>query len=230
MSLDARIRHAFGTQSEPKGHLHPEEWERLRPRWKQVHGIAVARVTAPEEECGEVDALWTSERSLPIAVVTADCVPILLERHDRSAVAAIHAGWRGTHAGIIEAFFQALPKEFADPALWSARIGPCIQACCYEVSEDLMDSFVGRFSGRFFGLDRRQIEPAWRKLDLVAVNHAVLSGLGVNVREIHPDCTHCTKQGEGFRYFSYRRGDRNSRQFSVISIEQLPTAPFDCAL
>ncbi len=215
MSLNAIIRHAFGTKSAPKGHYDALEWERLRPRWRQVHGVAVARVSAPGEECGEADALWTTERSLPIAVVTADCVPVLLERHDRTAVAAIHAGWRGTHAGVIEAFFRALPKELSDPAQWTAKIGPCIRACCYEVSLELIESFAARFSG----LSRDQLEPAPRKLDLVAVNRAVLVNLGVRVGEIHPDCTFCTKTTEGFRYFSYRRGDRNSRQFSLISIE-----------
>jgi YfiH family protein len=209
------IRYSFGTQLEPIPGVDPEHWMKVRPRWKQVHGISVARVSNSSEECGEVDALWTTCADLPIAVVTADCVPLLLYREDGAAVAAIHAGWRGTHARIVRSFFNSLPLEYSDPTQWSARIGPCIRECCYEVGSDLIQSFVDEFTE----ISRNQIEPSQRHLNLVAVNRTELEQLGVRVVEEHPDCTFCTKSIEGFRYFSYRRGDRNSRQFSVISIQ-----------
>jgi YfiH family protein len=213
--MTTEIRHSFGTRENPRAGLDPALWEGLRPRWRQVHGIGVARVRGRGQECGEVDALWTTEPALPIAVVTADCVPVLLERRDRSAVAAIHAGWRGTQARILEAFFRALPLEFSDPRSWTARIGPCIRACCYEVSPGLIDDFAAVFTG----LSRGRIEPASRKLDLAAVNRFELERLGVEEVTEHPDCTFCARSGEGHRYYSYRRGDRDSRQFSVIFID-----------
>ncbi|NDG84360.1 MAG: laccase domain-containing protein [Proteobacteria bacterium] len=212
--MTTEIRHSFGTRENPRAGLDAGLWERLRPRWRQVHGIAVARVSAPGQDCGEADALWTTEPGLPIAVVTADCVPVLLERKEQDAVAAIHAGWRGTRARIADAFFRSLPDGFSDPRSWRARIGPCIRACCYEVSPELVRDFTTAFPG----LRPERIEPATCKLDLVAVNRFELERLGVEEVTEHPDCTFCARAGESPRYYSYRRGDRDSRQFSVISI------------
>ena len=209
------VRYSFGTRLEPLSGWDPDVWSIIRPRWKQVHGVLVARVSSPGEECGEVDALWTTSPKVPIAVVTADCVPLLLERIDGSAVAAIHAGWRGTQSRIVESFFKTLPLEYSDPALWRARIGPCIRACCYEVGTDLIELF----SAEFKEVPRKQFEPSPRRLDLAALNRFELQRLGVREVEDHSDCTYCAKSTGGFRYFSYRRGDRNSRQFSVISIQ-----------
>jgi YfiH family protein len=211
-----KVRSTFGTRLEPISGENSEEWNSSRPRWRQVHGTSVARVTIPSQECGEVDALWTTEPGIPMGVVTADCVPILLARNDGTAVAAIHAGWRGTYARIVTAFFRSLPQEHADPTLWTARIGPCIRPCCYEVGDDLIRTFLDEFPE----FPRNQIEPASRRLDLVALNRGELERLGVRVVEVHADCTYCAGSTEDFRYFSYRRGDRNSRQFSVISIQK----------
>jgi YfiH family protein len=201
----------FGTQKQPQ----PLSLNADRPRWKQVHGIAVAEVVAPSQECGEVDALWTRMKNYPLGIVTADCVPLLLKRKDDQAVGVIHSGWRGTHARILEAFFKALPDELSNPKDWQVWIGPAIQACCYEVSEELIENFIAEFSE----LGRKKIEPTHRMLDLIAVNRSVCEMLGLEIKMIHPDCTFCTKEADGsFKYFSYRRGDRLSRQYSMIEL------------
>ena len=205
------IQFSFGTRLEPRpDFVSTNAWEK-RAQWKQVHGVKIAYVTHPEQACGEVDGLWTKIKKFPVAVVSADCVPILLTRKDRQAVAALHSGWRGTQARIPEVFFQTLPNELNRPSDWIALIGPSIKACCYEVSEELIQNFVMTFSD----LPRNVIEPSLRKLDLTAVTKHELERLGVEVAWIHSDCTLCTSG----KYFSYRGGDRKSRQYSVIQLD-----------
>ena len=204
-----KVKFSFGTRDQPGSELVKEV--RAPLQWKQVHGVGVCEVVTEGQHCGDVDALWTRQRHLPIAINTADCVPILLYRKDLTAIAAIHAGWRGTVSRIVEHFFKSLPAELANASEWKARIGPCIHACCYEVSEDLILQFATEFSS----LARKVIEPAPRKLDLVAVNAALLGALGVEVEWIAEDCTLCTQP----KYFSYRNGDRKSRQYSVIELQ-----------
>jgi YfiH family protein len=194
--------------------MEEEHWRKTRPRWKQVHGIAIGEVIHPAQDLGEVDGIWTQKPDQLIGVVTADCVPILLERRDRRAIAAIHAGWRGTASRILDSFFLSLPSELSKPSDWIARIGPSIRACCYQVSEDL----ISRFGELFPEIPRSSIEPAHRMLDLLAVNQSELARLGVETGFVHPDCTFCAGNGGNPVYFSYRRGDRDSRQYSMISL------------
>ncbi len=212
MIAENPVIHHFGNRDTPLGGIGADDWQFRRPRWKQVHGIAVAEVEFEGQDLGEVDAVWTRRVGQPIAVVTADCVPILLERRDSVAVAALHAGWRGTAGRMIESFFRALPSDLADPKDWMARIGPSIRACCYQVSGELVDQFGATFSG----MPRKAMEPVPRMLDLVAVNQFELERLQVELASIHPDCTFCAAENGNPVYFSYRRGDRNSRQYSMI--------------
>jgi YfiH family protein len=201
----------FGTQKNPQ----PLTLNEDRPRWKQVHATDLAEVISPHQECGNVDAFFTRLKGFPIAVVTADCVPLLLERKDGEAVAAIHAGWRGTYAHILEKFFLQLPSDLSDPKEWRLMIGPCIHACCYEVSAEL----IANFKAEFTELQAKTIEPDSRKLDLLALNCAIAENLGLEIVMIHPDCSFCSKDEDGsFKYFSYRRGDRLSRQYSMIEL------------
>ena len=210
---------SFGTHAHPV----PESfrnWEQVRPQWKQVHGVAVARVVAAGQACGEVDALWTTDPALPIGVITADCVPIFLVHTDpktqkENAVAAIHAGWKGTEQEIVRIFLETLPIEYANPGNWKAHIGPSIRACCYEFGSDLIDAFAKRFPE----IDRAALEPVHRRLDLIAIHCALLEKLGISVASIHSDCTFCSKSSDGQpRYFSFRRGDRKSRMYSLIQL------------
>ena len=209
-----RVIHHFGSTRAPFGEIPEAAWHRLRPRWRQVHGISIGEVSHAGEELGEVDGLWTREIDQPIGVVTADCVPVLLERSDRKAVAAIHAGWRGTHARILSAFFRSLPPDLSDPREWIARLGPSIRACCYTVGEDLL----GRFARDFPEMPRPKWEPKPGRLDLIAINSAELVRLGARIDFVHPDCTFCTMRDGAHLYSSYRRGDRESRQISMISL------------
>ena len=187
------------------------------PQRKQVHGVDIVEVTHAGQECGEVDGLWTRTPGQPIAITTADCVPIVLINETRGAVAVLHAGWRGTFKKIVHAFFAAIPREFAVASEWKAVLGPSIRTCCYEVSPEL----IAQFKAEFSELDHVVVEPSYRKLDLNAVNIAQLTTVGILPENItvHPDCTFCNKdESSAFKYFSYRRGDRMSRQLTVVKI------------
>ena len=78
----AGLTHGFGSSAEPVPESLRADWERSRPTWKQIHGTSIAEVTEAGQSCGEVDGLWTRAPGLPIAVVSADCVRILLARRD----------------------------------------------------------------------------------------------------------------------------------------------------
>lgn len=210
------VRTSFGTRKEPRNY--PEDlWQNKKPHWKQVHGVRVVEVTSHRQECGEADALWTRLPETPIAVVTADCVPILLSHREGKAVAAIHAGWRGVFDQILGVFLKSLPQDLSDPKAWIVKFGPSIHSCCYEVSEEL----IAQFGSRFSHLDRKKLEPRHRYLDLIAVLTHECQGLGLTLDSVHPECTRCTLVGGELKYFSYRAGDRGSRQYSWIELPKV---------
>ncbi len=173
------------------------------PVWKQVHGIHVAEVLAPNQQCGDADGLATSLAQQPVGILTADCVPILLHHRDGSRVAALHSGWRGTIAHLAKAFIQS---EKADAKEWIAILGPSIRSCCYEVSTDLIDSFALAFPDA----PRSEWNPIPRHLDLPNLIQWELRQLSVEVR-LEAPCTYCNLEWQ-----SYRRNKTPLRQFSWI--------------
>jgi hypothetical protein len=192
------VRHGFGTRADaPPAGL-------LRPR--QVHGCGVARAA----QCAggvDADAVIACTAAGPVGVVTADCVPVLAASADGRAVAAIHAGWRGLAAGVVEAGIDALRRETAGTV--RAVIGPHIAACCYEVDAPVLDAL------RHFDadLDAATIasRPGHRWLDLGALTRSALLRAGVSSAEIGAFerlCTSCDAR----RFHSYRRdGARTGR-------------------
>lgn len=116
----------------------------LSPDWAsvtQVHGATVVKAESPGR-LGEADALYTTLSDLPIAVASADCVPVIIE--GAGVVAVLHVGWRGALAGVVPDTLARLSKEGLSPQ--QAAIGPSIGPCCYEVGEEVasrFESFVG---------------------------------------------------------------------------------------
>ncbi len=112
----------------------------------QVHGreVATSRRGSPRAPARQdADVLISDDPTVAIAVRAADCVPLLLADSHTGAVAAVHAGWRGTAAGAATAAVNALAREFgAKPEDLVAAIGPSIGACCYEVGTELVDAFA----------------------------------------------------------------------------------------
>lgn len=119
----------------------------------------------------ETDALVSFRENLAIGVRTADCVPIVLYAPDIRAVAAVHAGWKGSLAGIVDNVADILASRGADLALTHAAMGPCICGGCYEVSLELAARFA---DAGFAGCISHG-----RYLDLPAVNRSRLTAMGV---------------------------------------------------
>ncbi|QDQ11042.1 peptidoglycan editing factor PgeF [Streptomyces spectabilis] len=164
----------------------------------QVHGRDVAVVDGPwpaDQEIPAVDAVVTAERGLALAVLTADCTPVLLADPVAGVVAAAHAGRPGMIAGVVPAAVEAMVDLGAEPGRIVARTGPAVCGRCYEVPADMR-------------ADVAAVEPAayavtsWGTpaVDVTAGVHAQLERLGVRDREQSPVCT--LESGD---HFSYRR-------------------------
>lgn len=114
---------------------------------EQVHGVNVAVVDrevagsgagAPEMRIPATDALVTNLSGVPLAIMTADCVPVLYAAEDGSAIGAAHAGWRSALAGIAEKTLAVMEKTFGTPpGKVHAYLGPSIGQCCFQVREDV---------------------------------------------------------------------------------------------
>lgn len=205
--------HAFGSASEPVPEPFLALWPERFPSWKQVHGTRIVEARAPRQELGECDGLLCFVASQPIGVTSADCVPVLAAREDGRAVAALHAGWRGTLAGAATGLVRALVARGEDPARWRAAVGPALGPCCCEVSVELAHEFAGTFAA----LGERVAVPRERHLDLAAINAAQLRAAGVGAVEILRHCTRCARDERGAPLFaSYRREGRGPQQRALI--------------
>ncbi len=155
---------------------------------KQIHSAIV--LAADEIGCaGEGDALVTANASVPVSVRTADCYPILLADVRNRAVAAVHAGWRGTAAHIVAVTIEEMHRRYAsEPKDVYAAIGPGIGACCYEVGAEV---------ARQFGLEQSG------SIDLAAINRLQLLDAGLAEKRIDTlnGCTKC----DASWFHSYRR-------------------------
>jgi YfiH family protein len=113
---------------------------------RQCHTDISHVVTAPPTEALQGDALLTATPGLLLVIKTADCVPILLADKRRRAVAAVHAGWRGTLARIAEKTVGRMQMEFgSEPRDVVAALGPAIGRCCYEVGPEVAQAFAAQF-------------------------------------------------------------------------------------
>ena len=175
---------------------------------RQVHSAVVLH--APWEGTPEADAAVAEEPGLVLGVGTADCLPVLLVDPARGAVAAAHAGWRGTAAGVVARTVEAMLAGGSRPADLVAAIGPCIGPCCYEVGEELRDAFGPGGEGFFRPGPRGRPH-----LDVRAANARQLRDAGLPADRIHhvDECTSCRPD----LYYSYRRdGKDTGRMISFV--------------
>jgi YfiH family protein len=188
---------------------------------KQVHGTAVVHARAPfaEDERPEADALVTDRPGVILAVLAADCAPILLADAEAGVVGAAHAGWKGALAGVTDAVIAGMERLGADRARIAAAIGPAIAQRSYEVD----DAFRRRFetdapeNAAFFKDGR----PGHHQFDLEAYNAARLADAGL--RNIH--CTGEDTYAQAERFYSYRRATHAARpdygrQISLIALPE----------
>ncbi|MET8585439.1 peptidoglycan editing factor PgeF [Streptomyces collinus] len=177
----------------------------------QVHGAGVAVVDAPwgAEPVPEVDALVTTRRGLALAVLTADCVPVLLADPVAGVVAAAHAGRPGMIKGVVPAAVRAMTGLGAEPGRIVARTGPAVCGRCYEVPEAMRAEVAAvepaAHAGTSWGT------PA---VDVSAGVHAQLERLGVDDRAQSPVCT--LESGD---HFSYRRDRTTGRLAGYVWLD-----------
>jgi YfiH family protein len=165
---------------------------------KQVHGCVVRQ--APWEGRPEGDAALAERAGTILGIETADCLPVFVVDPRRRAVAAAHAGWRGTAAGVAKKAVQALVGGGSRAEELVAALGPGIGPCCYEVGGELEASFAPQF-----------FRPGPRgrpHLDVRAANRAQLEQAGLPPARIH-SVDHCTRCRADL-YHSYRRDGKDA--------------------
>lgn len=177
----------------------------------QVHGNDVAVVDEPwgDRPVPEVDAVVTARRGLALAVLTADCTPVLLADPVAGIAAAAHAGRPGMIAGVVPAAVRAMTELGADPARIVARTGPAVCGRCYEVPE-AMRAEVAAVE------PTAHAETSWGTpaVDVSAGVHAQLARAGVLDRAQSPVCT--LESGD---HFSYRRDRTTGRLAGYVWLD-----------
>lgn len=166
---------------------------------QQVHGNLVGLIDkALQDVVPGVDGLVS--RGIPIAVVAADCVPVLLVDPLGQVCSAVHAGWKGTLGGVVGNAVQEMVRNGAHARRICAALGPHIGACCYDVPEERVKAFREQF-----GTDEKMafnVDGAWH-LDIGWANYRQLikAGLSSDHIDAPPTCTSCQNN----EFFSYRR-------------------------
>lgn len=171
---------------------------------QQVHGNVVVELLPGQYLSHEADASFTRFRGVSCAVMTADCLPVLLCHKGAQAVAAVHCGWRGLAAGILEQTLARLPAKAADYLAW---LGPAIGPQAFEVGEDVKRAFPD--DGAAFS--PRPIAGKYLA-DLYQLASARLGRMGVKDIFGGQFCTFSQQQ----QFFSYRRDGQTGRMASVI--------------
>ena len=165
----------------------------------QIHSADVVAVSGPLAARPRADALVTTAPGVALAVLTADCQPVLLADAQAGVIGAAHAGWRGARDGVLEAAVDAMERLGAQRAGITAVIGPAISQAHYEVGPEFMEEFLDQDpqSARFFAAGA----PGRYQFDLPGFGLAALQRAGVGHAEWTRHCTYA----DPARFFSYRR-------------------------
>lgn len=183
---------------------------------RQVHGCQVIETGASQDQ--EADGIWSCEPRQACLVMTADCLPVLLCDEQGRAVAALHVGWRGLVAGVVEAGVSALVAATGvDPDQLLAWLGPAIGPDNFEVGEEVRDAFLGavpasRQEGVAGAFTPRTPGATHYHANLVTLAKERLTDLGVYQITDGPGCT----VAEPDLYYSYRRDGETGRFASLV--------------
>jgi len=168
---------------------------------KQIHGddiLDVKGAVSSAKVCPDADAYITHEKNLPIAIRTADCVPVFIFDPTHRVIGLAHAGWRGTYKAIAVKTVQKMQQQYAtQPSELKILIGPSIRECCYQVGEEFRDYFPAHTKDR----------GGYLYADMVSSNRDQLIQGGALPDNIYDSglCTCCNKN-----YFSFRRDAKNA--------------------
>ncbi len=181
---------------------------------QQVHGQnSLWCEGSGELHAKQADILLSSHSNVALAVRTADCLPILLADKQAGIISAVHAGWRGTVARVVVTAVDAMCEQGAKPKRILASFGPCIGACCFEVSQDTGDAL-----SKSCGENVLQHKDGKLLANLAQANQQQLLHVGLQTKHIEfmDRCTFCDPSS---RYFSYRRDcGKTGRHLAVIHL------------
>ena len=186
------------------------------PHWlQQVHGAGVVRFDAPagpsspEDAEPEADAAVTSDPGTVLAILTADCLPVVLASVDGGEIAAAHAGWRGLAGGVLEATVAAMHAPARHLQAW---LGPAAGPQAYEIGAEVREAFVTADpeAGAAFIPTR----PGHWRVDLYALARRRLQAAGLRADALHGGDL-CTI-GDAARFYSHRRDQRTGRMATLV--------------
>ena len=176
------------------------------PRWlRQVHGADVA--VEPGDDEPEADAAITATPGTVLAILTADCLPVVFTSRTGDEIGAAHAGWRGLCAGVLEATVAAMHTPAQQLLAW---LGPAAGPQAYEVGEDVFAAFVQRDSAAAVAFVATR--PGHWKVDLYALARQRLQAVGVTAVFGGDQCT----ISDPARFFSHRRDQRGGRIATLV--------------
>ncbi len=192
------------------------------PYWlKQVHGWRVMDADRPEPGIAgatppEADASVTTQPGRVLAILTADCLPVVLADVEGRVLGVAHAGWRGLAGGVLEATLQVMRDRCPLAQSWRAWIGPGIGASSFQVGDDVRQAFAGH-GAEVPGMFKADplASGKWRA-DLAALAKWRLTRMGVDHAELSGLCTVTDVEG---RFFSYRRERETGRMATLAWLQ-----------
>ena len=176
----------------------------------QVHGAKVVEINSISNEPVTADAVFTREKQIALAIMTADCLPLLLSTKTGEVIAAIHGGWRPLAQNIIK---HTVNKMAVSVEYIYAWLGPCIGNKVFEVGADVRDHFLVH-SKSFIPAFSRVTDktPTKYYADLQLIAQLQLQQLGINNINLLSHCTYTMNK----EYYSYRRDGTTGRMVSII--------------
>lgn len=185
-------------------------WVSLR----QVHGDTIVEVTAAAGSNIEADGLFTRDKRAVVAVLVGDCVPLLMADEAGRAVAAVHAGWRGTRAHIAARMLERLSDVGIAPSDMHIALGPAIGPCCYSVRPDVAQALLSAIPQGAAAIVKQREDQYSIDLWELNVQVAVQAGVALSNIETLRVCTACTPD-----FYSHRRDHgKTGRQAGVIRL------------
>jgi len=182
--------------------------DEVKVQWlNQVHGNEVVEVSVVNEQAITADASITRQKNVALAIMTADCLPILLSHKDGSEIAAIHGGWRPLAANIISITLEKMQSNNVDIIAW---LGPCISHKSFEVGAEVKEEFTKQnmaFSSAFLKQENGKY-----LADLQKIARLQLQLMGITEISSLAECTY----QEATKYYSYRKEQITGRMVSVI--------------